>query len=384
MKILDNLFYIGVDDCELDLFEGQYLLPKGMTYNSYVLLDEEITVLDTVEHHFGDVWMENLAKVLDGKSPKYLVIHHMEPDHSSSLDVFVSKYPEAIIVGNKRTIQMAEQFFPEIDFSKRFLEIKEGDTLNLGKTNLKFYFAPMVHWPEVFMSYDEVNKVLFTADAFGKFGVLKYDDEWTPEARRYYFGIVGKFGKQVQSLLNKVKDLDIQIICSLHGPVLTENISHYVGLYDKWSKYDYEEDGVLVAYTSMYGNTKAAAELAYNELIKAGVKAEIFDLARNNFLDVMPLAFKYSKLLLASPSYNAGILPFMETFINSLTGRNYQKRQVAIIENGSWALSAAKKTKALFEESSEIDFVEPIVSIKSTMSEANKLEIKELVENLSK
>ena len=335
MKILDNLFYIGVDDCELDLFEGQYLLPKGMTYNSYVLLDEEITVLDTVEHHFGDVWMENLTKVLDGKSPKYLVIHHMEPDHSSSLDVFVSKYPEAIIVGNKRTIQMAEQFFPEIDFSKRFLEIKEGDTLNLGKTNLKFYFAPMVHWPEVFMSYDEVNKVLFTADAFGKFGVLKYDDEWTPEARRYYFGIIGKFGKQVQSLLNKVKDLDIQIICSLHGPVLTENISHYVGLYDKWSKYDYEEDGVLVAYTSMYGNTKAAAELAYNELIKAGVKAEIFDLARNNFLDVMPLAFKYSKLLLASPSYNAGILPFMETFINSLTGRNYQKRQVAIIENGS-------------------------------------------------
>lgn len=384
MKIVDNIFYIGVNDYELDLFEGQYPIPNGMAYNSYVIKDDKIAVMDTVDANFSDLWLDNIGQVLDNKNPDYLVIHHMEPDHSSSLDKFVNKYPNTLIVGNKKVYNMILQFFPSMNLEGKFVEVKEGEELSLGKTTLKFYFAAMVHWPEVMMTYVTETKALFSADAFGKFGALDHEEEWLDEARRYYFGIVGKYGKQVQAILKKLSDLEIKYILSLHGPVLKDNIEYYINLYDTWSKYESEVEGVLIAYASMYGNTKSAAEILYNELKEAGVNVEIYDLARTNVLEVIPKAFKYDKLVLASPTYNTNALPFLDTFISGLTSRNFQNKKVGFIENGSWAITAARKMKEQFASSPNIEFIESIVSITSTISEDNKTEINELKTNLMK
>lgn len=384
MKIVDNIYYIGVNDYKLDLFEGQYPLPNGVAYNSYVIIDEKVAVMDTVDFNFNNEWLSNLEETLDNRTPDYLVLHHMEPDHSASLNIFMEKYPNTILIGNKKTLQMINQFFPNMNLDDRFQEIKEGEELSLGETSLKFYFAPMVHWPEVMMSYVAKNKVLFSADAFGKFGALDHDEDWVDEARRYYFGIIGKYGKQVQAVLKKVEHLDIKYICSLHGPVLKDNVEKYLSLYNTWSKYESETNGVLIAYASMYGNTKEAAELLYKELKDSGVKVLIYDLARTNVLSVVPKAFQYDRLVLASPTYNTLALPFMDTFIQALISRNIQNKKIGIIENGSWAITAAKKMKEAFDGSSNIEFLEPIVSIKSTMNNDNKEEMKNLISELLK
>lgn len=384
MKIVDNIYYIGVNDHKLDLFEGQYPLPNGVAYNSYVIMDEKIAVMDTVDFNFNNEWLKNLKEILNERLPDYLVIHHMEPDHSASLNIFMENYPNTILIGNKKTLQMINQFFPNMNIEGRFKEVKEGEELSLGKTSLKFYFAPMVHWPEVMMSYDEKNKVLFSADAFGKFGALDQEEDWVEEARRYYFGIIGKYGKQVQAILKKLENHEIKYICSLHGPVLKDNVEKYISLYDTWSKYENETNGVLIAYASMYSNTKEAAELLYNELKDSGVKVEIFDLARTNVLSVVPKAFQYDRLVLASPTYNTLALPFMDTFIQALVSRNIQNKKIGFIENGSWAITAAKKMKEAFEGSSNIEFLVPVVSIKSTMNNDNKEELKNLITELLK
>lgn len=384
MKIVNNIYYIGVNDHKLDLFEGQYPLPNGVAYNSYVIMDEKIAVMDTVDFNFNNEWLKNLKQTLNERLPDYLVIHHMEPDHSASLNIFMENYPNTILIGNKKTLQMINQFFPNMNIEGRFKEVKEGEELSLGKTSLKFYFAPMVHWPEVMMSYDEKNKVLFSADAFGKFGALDQEEDWVEEARRYYFGIIGKYGKQVQAILKKLENHEIKYICSLHGPVLKDNVEKYISLYDTWSKYENETNGVLIAYASMYSNTKEAAELLYNELKDSGVKVEIFDLARTNVLSVVPKAFQYDRLVLASPTYNTLALPFMDTFIQALVSRNIQNKKIGFIENGSWAITAAKKMKEAFEGSSNIEFLVPVVSIKSTMNNDNKEELKNLITELLK
>lgn len=384
MKIVNNIYYIGVNDHKLDLFEGQYPLPNGVAYNSYVIMDEKIAVMDTVDFNFNNEWLKNLKQTLNERLPDYLVIHHMEPDHSASLNIFMENYPNTILIGNKKTLQMINQFFPNMNIEGRFKEVKEGEELSLGVTSLKSYFAPMVHWPEVMMSYDEKNKVLFSADAFGKFGALDQEEDWVEEARRYYFGIIGKYGKQVQAILKKLENHEIKYICSLHGPVLKDNVEKYISLYDTWSKYENETNGVLIAYASMYSNTKEAAELLYNELKDSGVKVEIFDLARTNVLSVVPKAFQYDRLVLASPTYNTLALPFMDTFIQALVSRNIQNKKIGFIENGSWAITAAKKMKEAFEGSSNIEFLVPVVSIKSTMNNDNKEELKNLITELLK
>lgn len=382
MTITNDIRYIGVNDHDIDLFEGQYIVPEGMAYNSYVIIDEKIAVMDTVSADFGEEWLANLENVLAGRKPDYLIIHHMEPDHSANIDKFISAYPEAAVVGNAKTFEMIDQFFGS-GLCKNKLAVKNGDTLSLGRHELTFLFAPMVHWPEVMMSYDGADKALFSADAFGKFGALDCQDkEWDCEARRYYMGIVGKYGMQVQAVLKKAAALDIKMICPLHGPVLTGNLSHYTGLYDTWSSYGVESDGVCIAYTSVYGNTKRAAELLAKKLEERGCKAAISDLARCDMAEAVEDAFRYGKLVLATTTYNADIFPFMKQFIDHLTERNYQNRTIGFIENGTWAPAAAKIMKAMFEKSKNINYIDTTVTLRSAMTEENAEAIERMAEEL--
>ena len=382
MKITNDILYVGVNDHEVDLFEGQYVVPNGMAYNSYVILDEKIAVMDTVDKNFGEQWLANVAAVLEGRKPDYLVIQHMEPDHSANIANFLAAYPEATVVSSAKAFPMMKQFFGT-DYEDRRLVVGEGDTLCLGKHTLAFVAAPMVHWPEVIVTYDVCDKVLFSADGFGKFGALDVEEDWACEARRYYIGIVGKYGPQVQALLKKAATLDIATICPLHGPVLTENLGYYINLYDIWSSYKVETEGVLVAYTSVYGHTKAAAELMAKELEKVGCpKVAIADLARDDMAEAVEDAFRYGKIVLATTTYNADIFPFMKTFIHHLTERNYQNRTVAMIENGSWAPTAAKVMTKMLEGSKNLTFA-GTVTVRGAMTEENKAQIKALAESLA-
>ena len=382
MTITNDIRYIGVNDHDIDLFEGQYIVPEGMAYNSYVIIDEKIAVMDTVSADFGEEWLANLENVLAGRKPDYLIIHHMEPDHSANIDKFISAYPEATIVGNAKTFEMIDQFFGS-GLCKNRLAVKNGEMLSLGRHELTFLFAPMVHWPEVMMSYDGADKALFSADAFGKFGALDCQDkEWDCEARRYYMGIVGKYGMQVQAVLKKAAALDIKMICPLHGPVLTGDLSHYTGLYDIWSSYGVESEGVCIAYTSVYGNTKRAAELLAKKLEERGCKAAINDLARCDMAEAVEDAFRYGKLVLATTTYNADIFPFMRQFIDHLTERNYQNRTIGFIENGTWAPAAAKIMKAMFEKSKNINYIDTTVTLRSAMTEENAEAIERMAEEL--
>lgn len=382
MTITNDIRYIGVNDHDIDLFEGQYIVPEGMAYNSYVIIDEKIAVMDTVSADFGEKWLANLENVLAGRKPDYLIIHHMEPDHSANIDKFISAYPEAAVVGNAKTFEMIDQFFGS-GLCKNKLAVKNGEMLSLGRHELTFLFAPMVHWPEVMMSYDAADKALFSADAFGKFGALDCQDkEWDCEARRYYMGIVGKYGMQVQAVLKKAAALDIKMICPLHGPVLTGDLSHYTGLYDIWSSYGVESEGVCIAYTSVYGNTKRAAELLAKKLEERGCKAAISDLARCDMAEAVEDAFRYGKLVLATTTYNADIFPFMRQFIDHLTERNYQNRTIGFIENGTWAPAAAKTMKAMFEKSKNINYIDTTVTLRSAMTEENAEAIERMAEEL--
>ncbi len=381
MKISEAVRYIGVNDKKIDLFEGQYVVPNGMAYNSYVIVDEKIAVFDTVDGAFKDEWLNNLEKELGGRTPDYLIVQHMEPDHSANIAAFAEKYKSAVIVSSAKAFAMMKNFFGD-DFENRRLIVKEGDKLSLGAHELGFIAAPMVHWPEVIMTYESSEKLLFSADAFGKFGALDVDEDWACEARRYYIGIVGKYGVQVQSVLKKASAFDIEKILPLHGPVLTENLAYYIGLYDIWSSYNVESDGTLIAYTSVYGNTKKAAELLAAELEKRGDKAILCDLARADMAEATEDAFRYGRLVLATTTYNGDMFPFMKTFIEHLTERNYQNRTVAFIENGSWAPTAAKLMRAAFENSKNIKFAETTVKILSAMTEENKNEIAALAAEL--
>lgn len=382
MTITNDIRYIGVNDHDIDLFEGQYIVPEGMAYNSYVIIDEKIAVMDTVSADFGEEWLANLENVLADRKPDYLIIHHMEPDHSANIDKFISAYPEAAVVGNAKTFEMIDQFFGS-GLCKNKLAVKNGEMLSLGRHELTFLFAPMVHWPEVMMSYDAADKALFSADAFGKFGALDCQDkEWDCEARRYYMGIVGKYGMQVQAVLKKAAALDIKMICPLHGPVLTGDLSHYTGLYDIWSSYGVESEGVCIAYTSVYGNTKRAAELLAKKLEERGCKAAISDLARCDMAEAVEDAFRYGKLVLATTTYNTDIFPFMRQFIDHLTERNYQNRTIGFIENGTWAPAAAKIMKAMFEKSKNINYIDTTVTLRSAMTEENAEAIERMAEEL--
>ena len=384
-KITNDIYYIGVNDHEIDLFEGQYDVPNGMAYNSYIIMDEKIAVFDTVDQNFTAQWLSNIKQILADRKPDYLIVQHMEPDHSANILNFIKEYPEAKIVGNAKTFGMIANFFEGLDLGDKKLEVKEGETLSLGKHELKFVFAPMVHWPEVMFTYDMTDKVLFSADAFGKFGALDVDEDWACEARRYYFGIVGKYGVQVQAVLKKAAALDIQTICPLHGPVLNENLGYYLGLYNTWSSYGVESEGIFIAYTSVYGNTKKAAELLRDKLLKKGCpKVAIADLAREDMAESVEDAFRYGKLVIATTTYNADIFPFMKHFILDLTERNYQNRTIGIIENGSWAPMAAKVVKGMFEKSKNITWTETTVSIKSAVKSENIAQIEALAEELMK
>lgn len=383
MEISNDIKYIGVNDHEIDLFEGMYDVPNGMAYNSYVILDEKIAVMDTVDTHFGDEWLGNLESVLGGKTPDYLVIQHMEPDHSANIKVFAEKYPNAKIVASAKAFVMMAQFF-ENDFADKQVVVGENDTLPLGKHTLTFITAPMVHWPEVIMTYDNADKALFSADGFGKFGALDADEDWACEARRYYFGIVGKYGAQVQSVLKKAAGLDIQKILPLHGPVLTENLGYYLNLYNIWSSYGVESEGVVIAYTSVYGNTKKAALLLEEKLKENGCpKVAVTDLARDDMAEAVEDAFRYGKLVLATTTYNAEIFPFMRDFILHLTERNYQNRTIGIIENGSWAPTAAKVIKGMFEKSKNITFTDTTVTVKSALNAESTAQIDALAKELA-
>lgn len=382
MKITDDIKYVGVNDHKIDLFEGQYDVPNGMSYNSYVIIDEKIAVLDTTDARFADEWLSNLEKALDGRTPNYLIVHHMEPDHSSCINHFMQKYKDAVIVSSDKAFTMMKQFFGN-DYQENRIIVKENDTLCLGKHTLSFLGAPMVHWPEVIVSYDSYDKVLFSADAFGKFGALDYEDEWACEARRYYFGIVGKYGMQAGKLLEKASGLDIEIICPLHGPCLKENLGYYLDLYKKWSSYTPEENGIVIAYTSVYGNTKKAAELLASEIqTLGGVKVVLNDLARVDMHEAVEDAFRYDRLVLATTTYNNDIFPFMREFLEELHERNYQNRKIAIIENGSWAPQAQKIIRNKLEGFKNIEIIENSVTIRSAMSEENKAQIKELARAL--
>ena len=380
-KINNDLFYVGVNDHKIDLFEGQYVVPNGMAYNSYVIKDDLIAVMDTADARFFDEWMANVKEVLGNSLPNYLIIQHMEPDHSANIMKFLEVYPNTFVVGNQKTFKMIEQFFGK-DIEKK-LVVSDGSTLDLGSHILTFVFAPMVHWPEVMVTYDEANKVLFSADGFGKFGALDIDEDWACEARRYYFGIVGKYGAQVQNLLKKAASLDIKMICPLHGPILDENLGYYLGLYNIWSSYQSESDGIAIFYTSVYGHTKEAAKLLADKLEKAGAPKIVFcDLAREDMAEAVEDAFRYGKIVLATTTYNAGIFPFMNEFINHLTERNFQNKKIAIIENGSWAPMAARLIKEKFANSKNITFIDPVISIASSMSEDNISQMDKLVETL--
>lgn len=382
MNITKDIKYIGVNDHDIDLFEGQYVVENGMAYNSYVIVDDKIAVMDTVDARFRHEWLDNLADVLDGRKPDYLIVQHMEPDHSANVMSFVAAYPEVKVVASAKAFAMMGQFFGD-ELGERQIVISEGSTLELGKHTLNFVAAPMVHWPEVMVTYDSYDKVLFSADGFGKFGALDADEDWACEARRYYFGIVGKYGVQVQKLLQKASKLDIEKICPLHGPILTENLGYYLGLYNTWSSYAVESEGVVIAYTSVYGNTKKAVEILADKLRANGCpKVVVNDLARCDMAEAVEDAFRYGKLVLATTTYNADIFPFMRTFIESLTEREYKNRTVAFIENGTWAPLAAKIMKGMFEKSKNINFVEPVVHIRSALNAASTAELDELSKEL--
>ena len=382
MNITKDIKYIGVNDHDIDLFEGQYVVENGMAYNSYVIVDDKIAVMDTVDARFRHEWLDNLADVLDGRKPDYLIVQHMEPDHSANVMSFVAAYPEVKVVASAKAFAMMGQFFGD-ELGERQIVISEGSTLELGKHTLNFVAAPMVHWPEVMVTYDSYDKVLFSADGFGKFGALDADEDWACEARRYYFGIVGKYGVQVQKLLQKASKLDIEKICPLHGPILTENLGYYLGLYNTWSSYAVESEGIVIAYTSVYGNTKKAVEILADKLRANGCpKVVVNDLARCDMAEAVEDAFRYGKLVLATTTYNADIFPFMRTFIESLTEREYKNRTVAFIENGTWAPLAAKIMKGMFEKSKNINFVEPVVHIRSALNAASTAELDELSNEL--
>ena len=382
MKIADGIFYVGVNDREIDLFEGQYVVPEGMAYNSYVVKDEKTAVFDTVDAKKGEEWFNNLEAVLGKDAPDYLIVQHMEPDHSANVAAFKAKYPATTIVASRQAFMMMKNFFGT-DYADNRIIVGEGDKLSLGKRTLTFVTAPMVHWPEVIVTYDDLDKTLFSADAFGKFGALDADEDWDCEARRYYFGIVGKYGAQVQTLLKKAANLDITRICPLHGPVLAENVGYYVGKYDLWSSYGTESDGVVIAYTSVYGHTRKAVELLEQKLLEKGCpKVSVFDLARDDMAEAVEDAFRYGKLVLATTTYNADIFPFMRTFIEHLTERNYQNRTIGFIENGSWAPTAAKVMAGMLEKSKNLSFAMATVHVKSALDETSKAEIDALAEEL--
>lgn len=384
MRITDDILYVGVNDHNIDLFEGHYIVPNGMAYNSYVINDEKIAVMDTVDAAFGDEWLKNIADVLNGATPDYLIVQHMEPDHSANIQKFLEVYPNTKVVGNAKTFTMIGNFFRDLKLAdENKLEVKNKDTLTLGKHELTFVFAPMVHWPEVMVTYDSKDKVLFSADGFGKFGALDVEEDWDCEARRYYVGIVGKYGAQVQNLLKVAATLDIQTICPLHGPVLTENLEHYIGQYNTWSSYGTESEGVMIAYTSVYGNTKKAVELLAEKLKEKGCpKVVVTDLAREDMAEAVQDAFRYGKIVLASTTYNGDVFPFMKTFIEHLTERNYQNKTIGLIENGSWASMAGKVMTGMFEKSKNITWLETSVKIMSSMDEQNKADIEKMAEEL--
>ena len=384
MKITDTIKYVGVNDHKVDLFEGQYPVANGMAYNSYVILDEKIAVMDTVDANFTHEWLDNLEQVLDGRKPDYLIVQHMEPDHAANVANFLKVYPDTTVVANVKTFQMIYNFFG-LTLEGQKLEVTNGGTLSLGNHQLTFVFAPMVHWPEVMVTYDSTDKVLFSADGFGKFGALDVEEDWDCEARRYYIGIVGKYGPQVQKLLKVAATLDIQIICPLHGPVLTENLGHYIEKYDIWSSYKVEDEGVVIAYTSVYGNTKKAVEILAEKLKEKGCpKVTVFDLARDDMAEAVEDAFRYGKLVLATITYNADIFPFMKTYIDHLTERSYQNRTIGLIENGSWAPNAAKVMQAKFEKSKNITWLDNTVKIMSSLSDENIEELDKMAEELCK
>lgn len=382
MDITNDIKYVGVNDHEIDLFEGQYIVPNGMAYNSYVIMDEKTAVMDTVDARFKQEWLENIKIYLGDREPDYLIVQHMEPDHSANIAAFMEVYGHTTIVASAKAFAMMKQFFGTA-FEDRSMVIKEGDTLSLGTHTLQFVAAPMVHWPEVMVTYDSCDKVLFSADAFGKFGALDAEEDWACEARRYYIGIVGKYGMQAQKLLQKASGLEIQTICPLHGPILTENLEYYLGLYQTWSSYEPESEGVVIAYTSVYGNTKKAVELLEQELLAKGCpKVAVHDLARTDMAEAVEDAFRYNKLVLATTTYNADIFPFMREFINHLTERNYQNRMVAFMENGSWAPTAAKVMGGMLEGSKKLTVAETTVRILSALNDESRAQVTALAEEL--
>ena len=382
MRITDDIRYVGVNDHEIDLFEGLYPVPQGVSYNSYVIMDEKIAVMDAVDAHFGGTWLSNVRKALDGKQPDFLIVHHMEPDHSASIALFMDAFPEAVIVSSQKAFPMMQSFFGT-DYASRRLIVKEGDVLSLGRHDLTFIAAPMVHWPEVIMSYDRTDKVLFTADAFGTFGALDVDSDWADEARRYYIGIVGKYGAQVQSVLKKAAALEIQAVCPLHGPVLQgEQLQEALQLYDRWSSYQPEEEGVVIAHASVYGNTRAAAEKLAETLRAKGVTVAVYDLTRCDMSAVVADAFRYDRLVLAASTYNADVFPPMRSFIHNLTERGYRSRKIGLIENGSWAPMAAKVMRGLLEGSKDLTLLEPVVSIRSALNDDSNAQLQTLADAL--
>jgi flavorubredoxin len=383
MEITNNIKYVGVNDHQVDLFEGQYQVPNGMAYNSYIILDEKIAVMDTVDGAFAEEWLQNVEQVLAGRKPDYLVIQHMEPDHSASIPAFLQRYPETVVVSTAMGFKYMEQFFPEIEIASEKRSVAaNGGTLELGSHTLHFVYAPMVHWPEVMMTYEASEKILFAADGFGKFGALDVEEDWVDEARRYYIGIVGKYGAQVQAVLKKASTLDIQTICSLHGPVLKDNLGFYLEKYDKWSSYQPEESGVVIAYASVYGNTKKAAQYLADKLSKSGQKTVLYDLARCDKAAAIADAFRYDKLVLAGITYNGDLFPCMRAYIEGLTERSYQNRRVAVIENGTWAPMAAKLIRGMFEKSKDIAFTDTNITIKSAMNAQNRAELDKLAAEL--
>lgn len=382
VTITDSILYVGVDDKTIDLFESQYVVPNGISYNSYVILDEKVALMDTVDSRATEEWLDNLDKALDGRSVDYLVVSHMEPDHAGNIKNLIDRYPDMQIVGNAKTFAMIPQFF-DVDITEKSVTVKEGDTLSLGKHTLQFFMAPMVHWPEVMVAYEQSEKILFSADGFGKFGALDTDEAWTCEARRYYFNIVGKYGAQVQALLKKAATLDIQMICPLHGPILKEDLGYYIGKYDIWSKYEPEDEGVFIAYASIHGNTaKVAKKLAEMLEEKGAKRVAIADLARDDMAEAVEDAFRHDKLVVASSTYDGGLFPCMEDFLSHLKSKNFQKRTVALMENGTWAPMAAKKMREYLEGMKEINICEPVVTIKSAMKEETLKVMDELAEKL--
>lgn len=382
MEIKNNVFYIGANDEKIDLFESQYKVPNGMSYNSYLIKDEKNVVLDTIDKSVSNIWLKKLEKVIDGEEVDYLIVSHLEPDHAFNIGVLAKKYPNMKIVGNAMTFNILPKYFENIDIEKRKVLVKEGDTLQIGAHSLKFFMAPMVHWPEVMFTYEETEKILFTADAFGKFGANKEGDKWLDEARRFYIGIVGKYGPQVQTILKKVQDLNIKMICPLHGFILKDNLRFYIEKYSKWSSYEPEEEGILIVCSSIHGNTLEAGKYLETYLKNQKKNVHFIDITREDFSQAVAKAFQYSKLIVMSSSYNSGVFPPMENFLNNLKSRNYQKRKVAIVENGSWAPSAGKVMKSILQEMKDIDIIEPIITIESTMKEKTKKELEILANNL--